>query len=747
MTLQVQGAPSGCGQRPSVAAAPVLFSSPDPALVFPEGQEAVSDGDGMVELPVQCQAVPGTHPVEAVLKLADGQVLRAHLDICYGLEVSGQNQVAAAGLSTPEPLSLRLYDAQGAPRPGVPVRFYCEEDCPPLQLSAREAVTDEGGLVQIYAKGGRRNGTTIVRAEILSAEAVYLSVPYQVYSLAEKGLVFGLLGRFALFFLGMLLLSGGLRIVFSQRLKALVYGRRRSRLNDLFLGALVTALVQSSGATTDMVVGLVNAGLLSLGESVSLILGCNVGGTIFPQLLACRLFILAFPALVLGTLFRIFSAPANTTLRALARVFWGFGLVFLGYRLLEQELAPLAATPLFDSLLPYFDCADLTGGRLLLPFACCFLTAFLATALLRSSAATMGLLVILAQCRLLNLASVCPLLLGCLLGKTISVHYSAYGTSRAARRVAVIHTLTALLTALIGALAFFATYNGRPLLAAFFDAFAAGNGALGENLPRHVAMANTVCCVAAAILLLPLSSLLVWLSEKILPVKGLEGEKLYALDSRLLMTPTLAFLQLQNITREALVKGRMMLGQAQEAFMHGDFSREEEILKAEDDLDNFQRDVSSFLTWFAEYHVGKETALRIPAYIHVAHDIERIGDIAVNYLHMAKNCAEKDLLAHSRVSKPLSDYYKAMDQYYGEILGALALRDRELQDAIANLVVLRKIIQQLEDGALAEFSRSDAADMRSIKEAVLISDTITVLNRVVRHLYNIAERLPHLAQN
>ena len=260
-------------------------------------------------------------------------------------------------------------------------------------------------------------------------------------------------------------------------------------------------------------------------------------------------------------------------------------------------------------------------------------------------------------------------------------------------------------------------------------------------------MAHTMVNVMTALLLLPFSSLLVLIAERIIPVKAMENEKSYVLDSRLLMTPNLAFAQLRRITIEALEKGQVMMRYAYAAFMENDSSKDMEIITMENELDDFQRDVSSFLTWLSEYNVDKANAERVPAFIHVAHDIERIGDIAVNFLHMAKNCAEKDLLAHKESVKPIEDYFNAMDLYCEEIIKTLRSREKEKEDRTAKLIVRQRVLQQLDSEIQSEYAAGDQSDMRSIKIAVLINDSVTIMSRMTRHLLNIAQRITLLTKD
>ncbi|MBR4464977.1 Na/Pi symporter [bacterium] len=717
----------------------ISFESDDGAVTFPNEKSVQSDEKGLAQAVVKIAPTPGTHHAKASFRLPDGTKKETTFSFHWGVLVTGDNQQAVSGLSSKEPLSLSFCNDDGSPRTDVPVHFFCEGSSPKVEFSADTLTSDENGQVKVFIKGAKVSGKSYLRAEVPS----YDSFCFTVQTIDKGALLLKLLGFFSLFFLGLVFMSFGLRTAVSEKLKALFNSKERRPISDLFKAAFVTAILQSSGAASDMVVGFVNAGLLSLSVSVPLILGCNIGSTVAPQIMACRLYGLIMPALILGAVFRLVPGRRGDFWHALSRIFFGFGTVFLALYLLEETLTPLSGSEYFREIGQVFDCS--TGK--VLPFLYCFFAAFFVSALLRSSAATVGAVIILACSGMMNLATICPLILGCNLGKSIAVHLSAKGTSRAAHRVAVIHTIINLFTVALGTACFFIKIGDRSLALLFFDAFIPGDAFRGDLLGRHAAMAHTMVNLLTALLLLPFSSLLVKLSEKIIPVKAMENERTYVLDTRLLMTPNLAFSQLRRITIEALEKGQDMMRSAYHAFMDNDFSKDQEIINYENDLDDFQRDVSSFLTWLSEFNVDKANAERVPAYIHVAHDIERIGDIAVNFLHMAKNCAERDLLAHKESVKPIEDYFSAMDLYCSEILRALKGKSKEREDITATLIIRRKVLEQLDNEIQSEYSAGDQSDMRSIKIAVLINDSVTIMSRMTRHLLNIAQRITLLTKD
>ena len=259
----------------------ISFESDDGAVTFPNEKSVQSDESGLAQTEVKIAPIPGTHHAKASFHLPDGTKKETTFSFHWGVLVTGDHQQAVSGLSCKEPLSLTFCNDDGSPRTDVPVHFFCEGSSPKVEFSAETLSSDENGQVKVFIKGASVSGKSYLRAEVPS----YDSFCFNVQTVDKSALFLKICGFFSLFYLGLVFMSFGLRTAASEKLKALFNSKERRPIADLLKGAFVTAILQSSGAATDMVVGFVNAGILTLSVSVPLILGCNIGSTIAPQIM------------------------------------------------------------------------------------------------------------------------------------------------------------------------------------------------------------------------------------------------------------------------------------------------------------------------------------------------------------------------------------------------------------------------------------------------------------------------------
>ncbi|MFY9440408.1 MAG: Na/Pi symporter, partial [Tepidanaerobacteraceae bacterium] len=212
--------------------------------------------------------------------------------------------------------------------------------------------------------------------------------------------LFTMFGGLGLFIYGMRIMGEGLEGAAGDRLKSLLELLTRNRFLGVIVGALVTAIIQSSSATTVMVVGLVNAGIMDLSQAIGVIMGANIGTTVTAQLIAFKLTKLALPAIGLGTIIVIFGR--NKTQRFVGQVVLGFGLLFFGMQTMETALKPLAKLPEFVNFMTSFSKTPILG----------VIAGFLTTGLVQSSSATIGILQALASQGIVNMSIALPILFG-----------------------------------------------------------------------------------------------------------------------------------------------------------------------------------------------------------------------------------------------------------------------------------------------------------------------------------------------
>ncbi|MBR3956663.1 MAG: Na/Pi cotransporter family protein, partial [Kiritimatiellae bacterium] len=312
------------------------------------------------------------------------------------------------------------------------------------------------------------------------------------------------LGGLALFIYGMGLMSEGLTQVAGARMKAILGYVTKNRVAAIAAGAGITALIQSSSATTVMTVGFVNAGLLSLTQAIGVVFGANIGTTVTGQLVSLKVTDLALPAVVLGVVGLMIAR--RSMMCGAWRTVLGFGLLFFGMNMKSHELKALAKLPEFISFFSRFDCAPSANGYL--PFGAvlgAIAVGTLCTVAVQSSSATIGITIALANAGVINLWTAVPIVLGDNIGTTVTALLASIGTNVNARRAALAHALFNIIGTLLLVMTFVLVFvEGGVKAPAFFhlvNVCAEGNAFLGENPGRHVAMAHTLFNVANVVVL------------------------------------------------------------------------------------------------------------------------------------------------------------------------------------------------------------------------------------------------------
>jgi len=342
-------------------------------------------------------------------------------------------------------------------------------------------------------------------------------------------LLFGVAGGLGLFLFGMDMLSASLQRSAGRRLRAVLGTLTRNRVLGLAAGAFVTVLVQSSSATTVLLVSFVQAGLISFSQSLGVILGADIGTTVTAQLIAFQ--ITHYALLLIGLGFGLRTLAKRSGLRHAGEVMLGAGLLFYGMHVMAESMSPLRDHPALPVVLRGLEhpMAGILVGTLL-------------TALIHSSAAFLGLTIVLAQQGLLSLEAGIPLIFGANIGTCVTAITASLRAGRAAKRVALAHTLFKLLGVLlvVGWIPAFAALVRSISPSAAPDAPAA---ALAEVLPRQIANAHSIFNIGLALLFLPFTELCARALLRFLPDRAeLRPESLRArhLEPSVLGTPALA---------------------------------------------------------------------------------------------------------------------------------------------------------------------------------------------------------------
>lgn len=548
------------------------------------------------------------------------------------------------------------------------------------------------------------------------------------------------LGGLALFVYGMGLMSDGLKETAGEKLKAALGYMTRNRFFAILAGTVVTALIQSSSATSVMTVGFVNAGLISLEQAIGVIFGANIGTTVTGQIVSLKLDNLALPAVTLGVVGLMIAR--RTISRGIWRTILGFGLLFFGMTLMSQELKILARAPGFIAFFSLFDCTPSSNGYLP-PFSVLGAVAVgtLCTMLVQSSSATIGITIALAETGVISLWTAVPIVLGDNIGTTITAVLASIGGNANARRTALAHALfnlfgTALVLLSFGFVMKNTAHQSAPAFFHLVDLCTEGNGFAGETPGRHVAMAHTIFNVANVIVQTPFIPLLARLCSRL--IGDDRTMHIQALEPHLLATPALAIhaakLALGDMTRRAWTIASVALNNC----LGRANVDEESVQNTEHAIDEMQARIRDYLVAISQHKLTERQAQALPELVHCVNDAERISDIAVKIFRkttrIRRQGLEEDLLEST-----------------AHIIGQLRTLAHETTH------VLRKGGKMTWNPAEAEAEIKTEARALSKRYSEklchltgdLPHDTafltvIAGIRDVARHLGNIAERIPAL---
>lgn len=533
-------------------------------------------------------------------------------------------------------------------------------------------------------------------------------------------LIFSGLG---LFLYGMDLMSEGLEKAAGNKLKSIVGALTTNRYMGVFVGALVTVIVQSSSASTVMVVGFVNAGIMNLTQAIGVIMGANIGTTITSVIVALNVTDLAPFAIGTGVMVLLFSK--TTKPKRYAQILLGFGLLFLGMDTMKSGMSDLKSSPIFVDIISSFE----AGG--FFNTAAAIFTGFAVTAILQSSSATTGILVGLALTGNVSLAAGFPILLGTNIGTCVTAMISSVGANKNARRAAVMH----LTFNLIGTILFILIL-ARPTLW-FVHTFLEDK--VGMNVASQIAATHVIFNLVTTFILIWFAPLLVRFSKFV--IKETEDEKmdvqgLKYLDDRILEMPSIAVAQ---VAREVLHMGQVSLKEFQyavESFVEGDIAKAKKVFKMEKILNELEHDIALYLIKLTNTPLTDEQRIMIDGLFSTVSDIERVGDHADNLAEMTVYRVENKLVFSDSALSEIEHMSERVIKSYKQALTAI----KEGDHTIARAVIEREgEIDMLEKNLRKKHIKRLNEGKCSPGSGVLFLDIINNLERIGDHASNIAD--------
>lgn len=622
-----KGLLGGAGMPQPIAGARLIAKVGKGSQIKVAPAEGVTDLGGTVEFDVTLGNTFSDEFVEVAL--ADDPSIKKKIRFVTGVTLENGKQEVVSGESVKEPIRVKLSSAEGVPLANETVYFtLSRQPGKKGKLSKSEVKTDMDGVAVVSLQTDpKATGKYEVRMEVANPASGVVVRPFfaEVMAMNALGIVIGVFGGLAIFIFGMTLMSDGLHQVAGSKMKTFLGYITRNRFQAILAGTFITALLQSSSATTVMTVGFVNAGLLSLQQSIGVIFGANIGTTVTGQMVSFKLDNLALPAIILGVAGILVLRKA--IYQGTARTLLGFGLLFFGMTLMSNELKAVSSFPSFVSFFQLFDCAPLNGGssmplgHVLGAIAIGTLT----TMVVQSSSATIGLAIAMANSGLINFWTAVPIILGDNIGTTITAVLASLNTNRTAKQTALAHSMFNILGTVYMVVLFYVPYDGVPCFLWLVTEVTSGNVWIGENIGRHVAMAHTLFNVTNVVILTPFIGTLTWLCQRIVREKK-EDLQITRLEPHLLNTPSLALDCALSVLGDMVEKAADILKEAMGASVQGKAIDVERVKKVEDEVDQLQGDVMNYLVQLTSRKLTEEQAGAVPLLIHCVNDAERISD-------------------------------------------------------------------------------------------------------------------------
>lgn len=533
-----------------------------------------------------------------------------------------------------------------------------------------------------------------------------------------------LCGGLAFFLYGMSTMSSGLEKLAGGRLEQLLKKMTANRFSSFLLGAGITIAIQSSSAVTVMLVGLVNSGIMELGQTVGVIMGSNVGTTltawilslsgiesdvIWLKLLKPEVF---SPVVALAGVVMTMSSRKNR-IRSAGVIMVGFAVLMTGMDLMKDAVSPLADMPEFSSILTAF-----TNPFLGVVVGAVF------TGVIQSSAASVGILQALSLTGGITYGMALPIIMGQNIGTCVTALLSSIGVNRNARRVSVIH----ISFNLIGTAVCLAAFYGSDLFFqyAFMD--------VSIN-PAGVAMVHSIFNLATTILLLPFTRQLEKLAYLVVREDEGEQEKYTFVDSRLLATPSVAIAECGNKTVDMAKLAEETILRSLALLEKYDEKTANTVIANEDRLDLYEDQLGTLLVQLSSKALSDEDSRNISKQLHTIGDFERIGDHAVNLLKTAQEIDSKGIQFSGSAREELEVLLGALKEILSVTTEAFSRGDLRLAAKVEPL-------EQVIDGLVADIKSNHIARLQkgrcTIEMGFVLSDLLTNCERVSDHCSNIA---------
>ncbi len=525
--------------------------------------------------------------------------------------------------------------------------------------------------------------------------------------------IFMLFGGLALFLYGMHIMSSGLEVAAGDRLKSILEVLTSKRILGVLVGAGITAIIQSSSATTVMVVGFVNSNLMSLQQAVGVIMGANIGTTMTSLLIALDVGLiaplLAFFGVVLMTMFK------KQKINCIGQIIAGLGILFLGMEIMSSSMEPLRNYEPFVNLLTSFSnpILGIVAGAVF-------------TAVIQSSSASIGILQALALSGVVGLDNAVYVLFGQNIGTCITAVLASLGGNRNAKRTTVIH----LLFNVIGTMIFTVICLVTPFTE-MIQAWMPG------NVPGQIATTHIIFNVVTTLVLFPFGNLLARAACAILPDRKSGAEEHYVFEHGMGST-AIALSEVQKQEAEMFALARSNVELAFDALLERDESKLSQVTEQEDRIDLYNADITRIIGHTSTHEMGEADSERLNRMLMVCGNIERIGDHAMNMAEYLAPLKKR----HIHMDEDTMQELRNLRTLATHALLAIDFEDDGNRKRALDTVTI------LEADSDDKNRQYRAAQIRRMREghvdpelSILYSEILTDIERMLDHMLNIAEAL------
>lgn len=527
-------------------------------------------------------------------------------------------------------------------------------------------------------------------------------------------MVFGLMAGLGFFLYGMKLMSEGLENVAGAKMRGILQMCTKNRFVGILIGILFTAVIQSSNATTVMVVSFVNSQLLTLTEACGVIMGANIGTTVTGQLMSFNLDAIAPLFILVGAVMTMFFKKLHV--KRVGEILLGFGILFFGMSTMKSAMSGLQDVPIVTEII----------GQLKNPLFA-ILVGLAATTLFQSSSATVGILIGMGSANLLpDLQMVFYIIMGCNIGACSSALLAGLAAKKDAKRASMIHLSFNVIGTVV--LVILLTFFGDQYQT-FIERISGG------NMARAIANTHTIFKVFQVIIMVPFTKALVKLTYILVPGKDEEGEG-YALQyiSISNVIPSTAMYEVVCEIKRMGALAKENLALSMEAFFTLDEEKIARVYEMEKEVDYLCSAITDYLVMLNQKNVPIKDVKHIDGYFHVVSDLERISDHAENIAEFAQTKKRDNIQISEKATAELEYMFEKVNRIIGY---AVATFTEQTEEHLKEIVRLENEVDELEKkGQLAHVKR--VYNNECSPKAVIFTDMLSNLERVSDHATNIA---------